>query len=245
MATAFTTYIDESGDLGVGVGTKWFVLTAVMVRKDDEMRVRAKISKIRSELNINEIHFRKLFDFYKKAYVVAELAGEAFTFANIIIDTSKIDKEKLPDPANVYNFACKILLERVAWFMRNNNGTTDIILSARGTSRDKELISYITTKILPYPDNKIDEQFFGKVTAKHSAEWDLLQLADVCATSTFMAYERHPRWGFTTPCHAIRLRPHLYTANGKIVSYGIKYLYAEMKEEVNGLRRLCPCEYKK
>lgn len=31
-----TIYIDEAGDLGVGKGTQWFVLTAVIINKSSE-----------------------------------------------------------------------------------------------------------------------------------------------------------------------------------------------------------------
>ena len=47
--------------------------------------------------------------------------------------------------------------------------TGDIVLSARGTSRDGELIEYIQEKLLPYPGNSIDATVFGKITAKTAA----------------------------------------------------------------------------
>ena len=31
-----TVYIDEAGDLGIGRGTQWFVITAVIVPKESE-----------------------------------------------------------------------------------------------------------------------------------------------------------------------------------------------------------------
>lgn len=38
----YTVYIDEAGDLGIGRGTRWFVLSAVIVAKEDESAIREK-----------------------------------------------------------------------------------------------------------------------------------------------------------------------------------------------------------
>lgn len=34
----YTVYIDEAGDLGIGRGTRWFVLTAVVVKKNMSLK---------------------------------------------------------------------------------------------------------------------------------------------------------------------------------------------------------------
>ena len=74
-----TVYIDESGDLGIGVGrgTKWFVLSAVIVDKVAEPQIRAKIAQNRTRLNINEIHMKKVQDFNKRALIVREMANNS------------------------------------------------------------------------------------------------------------------------------------------------------------------------
>lgn len=71
-----TVYIDEAGDLGINRGTKWFVLSPVIVEKTDEPNIRAKMNSIKTKLNIKEIHLRKTPDFNKRAYIVRELAAE-------------------------------------------------------------------------------------------------------------------------------------------------------------------------
>ena len=75
-----TVYIDEAGDLGFQRGTQWFVLSAVVVNKQDEPHIRAKLAQIKTRLNVNEIHLRKLPDFYKRAVVVQEISKENFTY---------------------------------------------------------------------------------------------------------------------------------------------------------------------
>jgi len=100
-----------------------------------------------------------------------------------------------------------------------------------------ELIEYIKTKLLPFPANGIDENLFGKISAKTAATWDMLQLADVCATSTFLAYEVNG-WGFCTPCYMSALSRHIYSRNGRIDTCGIKYFVNDMRPNMDELREL-------
>ncbi len=238
-----TVYIDEAGDLGINRGTKWFVLTGVIVDKKDEPEIRTRMAAIKTRLNLHEIHLRKTSDFMKRAVIVRDLAEMPFTYMNVIVDTSKFDVSKIPDPLIAYNYVCKYMLQRASWFLRDDGKTADIMLSARGTSRDGELIEYIKTKLLPFPANGIDENLFENISAKTAATWDMLQLADVCATSTFLAYEVNG-WGFCTPCYMSALSKHLYSRNGRIDTYGIKYFVNDMRPNMEELRALRVCTKK-
>lgn len=238
-----TVYIDESGDLGVNRGTKWFVLSAVVVDSQDEPDIRKTITRIRSHLNIQEIHIRDRSDFMKRAYICRELAGEKFTYMNVLVDTTKINTEKLSSPLTIYNFCCKLLLERVSWYLRDTGRYADIILSSRGTSRDGELLDYIKNKLLNYHFNEIADGVLWKVSTKASNQWDLLQLADVCATTLFLSYEINS-FGFTIPCFVSQLKSHLYTHNGRLLGYGLKYFSQDMQPNVEEILSLNPCTKK-
>lgn len=85
-----TVYIDEAGDLGIGKGTRWFVLSAVIVNKEAEKSIREKIAHIKSEINVHEIHLRKITDFNKRAFIVRELSTESFVYMNIVVDTENL-----------------------------------------------------------------------------------------------------------------------------------------------------------
>ena len=239
-----TVYIDESGDLGFQKGTRWFVLSGVIVNKEDEPEIRKRLARIRSTLNLQTIHLNKLQDFSKRAYVVRELKDCPFTYVNIIIDTQKMDSNKIPTPGLAYNYCCKYLLQRISWYMRDNDCRCGVVLSARGTKRDNELIAYIKDKLLPFEHNSIDSQYFGKIEAKSAPSWDLLQLADVCATTTFLAHEKNSL-GFIFPCFAMALSAHLYRAKGKIDTHGIKYFTKEMRPEGDELKKARPCYLQK
>ena len=87
MATS-TLYIDEAGDLGINRGSDWFVLAGVLVNKTDETIIRETIKNVRTKLNINEIHFRKMVSFDKKSYAVAELDKCPFEYIAIVANTN-------------------------------------------------------------------------------------------------------------------------------------------------------------
>ncbi len=235
-----TVYIDEAGDLGVGRGTRWFVLSAVIVDKQSEPQIRTTLNSIKARLNVNGIHLRKIPDYYRRAYIVREISNEEFTYINIIADTNKFDRTKIASSELAYNFLCRMLLERVSWFLRDTHRIADVVLSARGTKRDGELIDYIQNKLLPYAGNQIASSTFEKISAKQAAQWDLLQLADVCATTMFLAYQENG-WGFCTPCFSRVLQSHLYAHNGRIDSYGIKYFTPDMQPGADELKDRWMC----
>lgn len=95
MSEKCTVYIDEAGDLGIGRGTHWFVLTAVIVNNSSEPALRNIFKTIKKDLNLDNIHFRKLRNFEQRAYVVDKLISADFEYINIILDTTKLDIARL------------------------------------------------------------------------------------------------------------------------------------------------------
>lgn len=220
-----TVCIDESGDLGVNRGTRWFVISAVIIPGESEKDIRNAIESIRDKLNIKEIHLRRLHDFYKTQFIAKAVSQLDFSAVCVLIDTNKLTEKS---SNNIYNFACRMVIERASWYMRDNGYTGKIILSSRGTSRDGELINYINNHLLP-EDNQI-AKVFTKVESKTPKEWDGLQLADVIATSMYRAHEQSP-WGFIIPCAMSVLKDKLYSYNGSIIRYGMKYYDDNMRPD--------------
>ena len=52
----YTVYIDEAGDLGIKRGTKWFIISAVIVPISEEPSIRSTLSAIKTKFNIKDIH---------------------------------------------------------------------------------------------------------------------------------------------------------------------------------------------
>lgn len=242
-------YIDEAGDLGFNRGTRWFILSAVVVNSENENDIRKAIKAIKTKLNINAIHFRNLRNFEQRCYVVSELSKCSFKIVNVIIDTTKINLNKIKYNGNsnttnpslyLYNYACRYLIERISWILRDSGRQGKIILSSRGTSKDKDLSEYISTKLLSYGSNAICKQITS-VCSKSASEWDMLQLADVCATSMFYCHEPN-HFGFVSPCYVRPLKKHLYAHNNAITKYGVKYFSDEMAPDKDYFKRKTICE---
>lgn len=239
MSIPCTVYIDEAGDLGANRGTNWFVLTAVVVDATEEPKIRTTLKNIKLKLNLQNIHFRTIKDFNRRCYIVQELSQNDFTYVNILFDTTQMDKEKMPTDVLAYNYICRYLIERVSWFMRDTDRRGKIVLSSRGTTRDAELIDYIANKLIPYEGNNIAQVFSG-VECKPASQWDLLQLADVCATSMFFSHETNG-YGFVVPCFAYKFADKLYRHDGALRSYGIKYFSNSMQPPTGALQKKKIC----
>lgn len=231
-------YIDEAGDLGVNRGTRWFVITGVIVKNEDEKDIRNRLVHLRSQFNVNEIHMRKIKNHSNLTHIVNVLNAGNFITINVIADTNLLTSK---DSIRNYNYMCRLVLERASWYMSDNNLIGDVILSSRGTNRDNELINYIHNKLIGYSGNEIRGNVFGCCSAKQSSQWDLLQLADICATSFFKAYEKDKN-GYLTPCFMSLLRTHIYSRNGKHYGYGLKYYDSNMKPYKSYFINYSPCK---
>lgn len=49
----YNVYIDESGDEGINKGSKYFILTAIVVSKDKDLEISKSVDKIKENLEIN------------------------------------------------------------------------------------------------------------------------------------------------------------------------------------------------
>ena len=119
MSEKCTVYIDEAGDLGIGRGTHWFVLTAVIVNNSSEPALRNIFKTIKKDLNLDNIHFRKLRNFEQRAYVVDKLISADFEYINIILDTTKLDIARLKSNRESLSEKPSVLLYNHASFTSN------------------------------------------------------------------------------------------------------------------------------
>ncbi len=243
-----TVYIDESGDLGINKGTQWFIISGAIISKEDENNCLTKedennclktFRSIQNQLNIKKIHLREIREFNKRAFVVKKTSLENFTFVNVVIDTRKLT---MTDSSLTYNYACRLLLERCSWYLRDNAKKADIVLSSRGTSRDNELIRYIQQSLIDTdsPSINIASGVFNSVCAISAGQRTMLSLPDICATSLFEAYEKD-RFGFTYPCFIKMLSDKMYKYKGDLKNYGIKYFSSDMEPNNSQIIGCNPC----
>lgn len=206
-----TIYIDEAGDLGINRGTRWFVLAGVLIKKADEKAIKVSLKNIKNKFNLQTIHFRKLHDFGHRAFVVKRINEVPFEVFVVIADTTKFiipkNKKNQSVSCDTYNLAVKKLLLEINSHLVQQDLLADIVLSSRGTSRDKELIDYIKNDVLTAL--VVDDKHFHNTKAIQAPEWEMLQIADVCATSVFYSLEVSELSGLVTPCFYRCLQQHI------------------------------------
>lgn len=213
-------YIDESGDLGYQRGSNWFCITAVIVEESDEKNLRSTIKKIKEKLNISYIHFVKIKGFGRRSFIVNKLNDESFTIISVVSDTRKLDIAK-KSTTLAYNYLSRLLIERVSWYLRDNDMIGNVLFSSRNSKKDEELVGYVA-KMVKNSNNTIASNHIGTVSYKKASEWDMLQLADVCASSIYQAHQPDD-YGFRYPCFINKMINHLYTYDRKVLNYGMKY----------------------
>ena len=107
------------------------------------------------------IHWNK-FSQVKKFNIANDLNKENFILSSAGIWKEKLSRaEKITEPAGLFKYTCKLLLERVSWYMYEKGGYAKIIFSNRRAHQlNKEsLISYLNdiieeSKVSPRHDIK-------------------------------------------------------------------------------------------
>ncbi|MEM5777678.1 MAG: DUF3800 domain-containing protein [Candidatus Aenigmatarchaeota archaeon] len=224
MGKEYLAYIDESGDEGIKKGTKWFILTAVIVEKEKDLTTSKVIDEIKEKLNIpshKPLHWKEIRNKHvsKKRYIIDRISKEDFVYTNVIMNTYDMNNEKLQGKL-LYYYSCRYLLERISWYISDNNGTVDIVISNRSSISYPELHKYLNTLSydrycqIKWPVLK-DFKIFESIQRK------MLQFADVCAGSLSEALEKDD-YGYYDERFVITLKDKLYRRKGNLLSYGLK-----------------------
>lgn len=128
----FNAYIDESGDEGIGRGSKYFILTAIIVSQEKDLEISKLVDKIKENLELDiktQLHWNKIKGFPNKEMIMKTINGADLSIINIIIDTSKI---KFINSTDIYNYFSGYLYERICWYVSSLNGIVNINISSRG-----------------------------------------------------------------------------------------------------------------
>lgn len=236
MTSSFVVYIDESGDEGFSFdrgSSKWFVLSAVITRKSEDLETVKLIDEakilLNREPNKKPLHFRDL-KHEQKLPLLELIKSRNLKIANVLIHKPSLkNAETFKSRYKLYFYSVRYLLERVSWYCRDNrlkndsgDGSTEIIFSNRSGMSYEELRNYIeklkhnnSTRIYW---NSIESK---KITAYSPGKRMGLQIADATATSVFKSVEKS-NYGFTEDRYIKMLKPVIYERNGKYESYGIK-----------------------
>ena len=212
----YNVYIDESGDEGIKRGIKFFILTAIVVDKSNEDKIKKSIYDIKSNLEMSkttQLHWNKISGTPNKKYIIDTINNEDFTIIHTVIDTSSI---KYLKSKQIYFSFFNYLLERIS--LKTKDGTINkIYISSRSGLSTQKLKENFKNSF-----NNIDLSKIKDIVVKQNKYFALLQLADVCCSS-FQQALRYPS-NLTYYC-VLKLKDKLFKHyNGTIKGFGIKLI---------------------
>ncbi len=223
----FNVYIDEAGDEGfkfdnrLGHGSsKFFVLSAVIVKKEQDLEFSRLVNNLKIMLNfqkkdmLSPLHFCKMSHDKRKACINKLIEFKDFTIISVVFNKESLIK-LLRMKSVLYNYACKILLQQVTMFLKNNNGVANFTFEHRRNTHYEVLKDYVQTII---NTNK----YVLSIRTLPKSQAKCLQLADIVASSTYQAFEPNQYDGDIEPMYLEKLKNNLFICNNKCIGYGIK-----------------------
>lgn len=213
----YNVYIDEAGDEGINKGSKFFILTALIVDKKNDLDISKEVDKIKENLEMNtkaQLHWKLIKGFPNKKMIMNTISKLDITIINIIVDTTNI---KYISSNNIYNYFSGYLYERICWFMKDHSGKANINISSRGNLSKKSLYNFINTR--NHKKFEIDATRIKEIKIIPNERKKLLQLADCCCSALFQSLKYNNNIHFN---YIKIIKNRLYSKNGKIISYGIK-----------------------
>ena len=244
MNATFVAYIDESGDEGFSFeagSSKWFVLSAVVTRKQRDIQTVKLVDRVRTLLGKSDkkpLHFRDLKHEQRLPFVAAIAEAELRTISVLIHKPSLQEPEKFQERYRLYFYAVRLLLERVSWYCRDHktphdkgDGSVRIVFSNRSGMSYNEMGEYLTRLQKDFSDVRIDWSIvkLDNITAYSAGKRMGLQIADAVASSFFYAVQP-TQHGFTEDRYARMLKPVVYHREGRYRGYGLKFWPRETDE---------------
>lgn len=216
----YNVYIDESGDEGIKRGSKWFILTAVIVPKEYDSTLSQKIIDIKTSMNMNrkdQLHWNKILKYDKKINIIYKLIAENFKIIHVAINTDQITTLKSKD---IYPYFMSYLIERVSYYIKYNKAKCNIFISTRqdnNKTRNEHLKNELINK-RRYHHIKTD--CINIIKFIDNRDRNLLQLADVCCSSFAQAikYNQDEHWEYV-----LKLKSNIWNYKGTIIGNGIKF----------------------
>lgn len=231
----YNVYIDESGDEGINKGSKYFILTAIIVKKEKDLEISRAVDLIKENLEMSrktQLHWKLLKGMPNKRMIMNIVSELDITIINVIIDTKCI--QFIPSN-NIYNFFSGYLYERICWYMNDNNGVANINISARGNLSKEKLSNYLNNK--NHKKFNIDTNCIKQIKIIPNERKKLLQLADCCCSALFQALKYNNNIHFD---YIKRIQHKLYSKGNNLLSYGLELVpydsnSIELKNLVNYL----------
>jgi len=219
-------FVDESGTRDLHPkSSDHFVMSAVVIDPSQHGLLEEDLLKLKSltgRLPEHEITFKRLDD--KHRATVATYLGQLNwpTVVSVVVCKRELENS-LPNDTDRYLYTLKLLLERLSWLARDNKKVMHYTLAHIKGMKLQTLRSY--EAFLRQSDSTIAWKYLTNNGGKLDQPKRLagLQIADLVASSTGIAFNASPRSGRVHPEYFEPLFRHLYNPTpGKLTSYGLK-----------------------
>lgn len=213
----YNVYIDESGDEGINKGSKYFILTAIIVEKEKDLEVSKAVDSIKGKLEMSiesQLHWKLIKGYPNKKMIMETIKDLDITIINVIVDTKCI---KLIPSNNIYNYFSGYLYERICWLMNERNSIANINISSRGNLSKKNLSNYLNSN--NHKKFELDSLKIKSIKIIPNERKKLLQLADCCCSALFQALKYNNSIHFK---YIKEIKSKLYCKGKNLISYGLK-----------------------
>lgn len=222
----FNVYIDEAGDDGWhnpagdgdGTSSEWLVLAGVPIFEEYDRERTRVIDELRGKLKRpphKALHWRDLRRESQKRLVASTLAAWPFTpvcFA-ALWKPRLLDAPGLRIKGQLYNYAARLLIERLSWVAEASGRRLNLLFESRATTSYEDLQSYIES-IQADPRCSITPGTIAEVRPVPSSMKGA-QIADFYAGAAQEALERE--YGISAPDYLLRVRHQLFRRPGRSV----------------------------
>jgi Protein of unknown function (DUF3800) len=231
--TPYDVYVDEAGDRGWGgLSSPVFVLSAVVVKRIDDVALRAGLLGINTAMSRpvgNVLHWaQNLREHSDRKFVAGELARLPADFINVVVckDSLMGSGSALAKPSYQYNYPMRRLLERVSWLMDGSDGVATLRLAHVRRFKYETLHNYLDYLAVDR-DCRINWATLKNGTRpkiEQPSQRRGLQVADLVAGCVYAAV-RTDRHGGQEPQYLQSIAPRLWTGpTKKLETYGLHFI---------------------
>ena len=222
----YRVYVDETGDRGWGGRARpIFVISAVIVKDGDEARLREALDAINATLKKpprTALHWAENVKTHpQRKHVARTLAALDMTIASVVVFKAPLigSGSALSDPASMYNYAVRRLLERISWFVDEAGGEATVTFAHIKNFPYPRLKAYI--ELLRESTTTIRwRAFTGNPKIDQPTRIRPLQVADLVA-GAFGSALRPDDFGDFESSYLLELAPRIYIrGRGRVTSYG-------------------------
>lgn len=227
-------YVDETGDRGAtSKSSPFFAFACVLVADEDEVHLRAAVSRLRRDLAVppgRPLHWKDhVKSFPRRQHVARVLADVPLVQVVYVV----VEKAAIPasatmrrDHAVFYNFAAAIVVERVLLAARDcPGGTRDAVIRfghVKGFDH-RTTTAYFDLRKRRDPPWTPWHLLRGGVHFDGQANWDGLQAADQYGGMLSVAI-RPDQFGNYEPHHFLTVSHQIRRVDGRAWRYGFKFL---------------------